>query len=680
MNRIIKYIAFFGVILLACVSQGCSEDALDAGSSKNGTLLNLYASTTGASTRLAELGDVSNINDLVDGKNHIGLYVYYQDDYDANDLSKPYIRNLECKVSGGKIVPVNDSNIYIYDRMTIVAFYPYNANVHDFTVKADETEYPITESDYVNQTYIPYKASTTVNPTNAFMTTLSFSPQQTFKIQLVLVADNESDFPQSTNWTDGSIKLLPNIDPREDNYTDGIDRRELWVDKYEPLFPSPTFSGKYVRRYTAYIWKSPALAGAKHHDGYAHENNKIEKGDILFQSNELTLMVPEKIDFAKHPVYRQVYRYGYNMNTGEIFIPTSDNLVYDASTLQGAGSAYQVCDIDLSGISWTPKSYYSGVYDGGGHAIKNLLINRTPTTNNSDGMGNQGFGLFGSIVGNAVLKNINLVSPTMAIDFTNTALTDTCSVGALCGIVNPTLPTARIRDIVAANVPSDIPTSVKEALIQDLMKDYTNTTSTIQGCKVENPQLTVSGENVIVGGICGSAGNQRQKATIKDSYVSQTLSSSVGLVINNNSTAYKNAYASGFCGSLNAGSITNSYSTLTDVKGYKSVTTVTPPSTTVQEIGTGFCSINPSANLPSGTATSVNGCYTKKDDASSGVSDFDLTWPSNWPLYNGGTLIGTDGWPTWPKLTWNDSWAKMGQSPSTYPTLIWEYPFYLENK
>lgn len=71
------------------------------------------------------------------------------------------------------------------------------------------------------------------------MTTLSFSPQQTFKIQLVLVADNESDFPQSTNWTDSSIKLLPNIDPREDNYTDGIDRRELWVDKYEPLFPSP---------------------------------------------------------------------------------------------------------------------------------------------------------------------------------------------------------------------------------------------------------------------------------------------------------------------------------------------------------------------------------------------------------------------------------------------------------
>lgn len=122
--------------------------------------------------------------------------------------------------------------------------------------------------------------------------------------------------------------------------------------------------------------KSPALAGAKHHDGYAHENNKIEKGDILFQSNELTLMVPENIDFAKQPVYRQVYRYGYNMNTGEIFIPTSDNLVYDASTLQGAGSAYQVCDIDLSGISWTPKSYYSGVYDGGGHAIKNLLINK----------------------------------------------------------------------------------------------------------------------------------------------------------------------------------------------------------------------------------------------------------------------------------------------------------------
>ncbi len=676
MKRIIKYIAFFGVILLSYIFHGCSEDTLDDGSSKNGTLLNLYASTAEANTRLAELGDVSNINDLANGKNHIGLYIYYQDDYDADDLSRSYIRNLECKVSGGKIVPVDDSNIYIYDRMTIVAFYPYNSNVHDFKVKADETEYPITESDYENQTYIPYKASTTVNPTNAFMATLNFYPQQTFKVQLVLVADHESDFPQSTNWTDGSIKLLPNIDPHADSYTTGIDRRESWVDKYEPLTPSPTSSGKYVRRYTAYVWKSPSLTDAKHHDDYTHEDNKIEKGDILFQSDELTLMVPEDIDFAQ----QQVYRYGYNMNTGEVFIPTSDNLVYDASTLQSAGSAYQVCDVDLSGISWTPKTYYSGVYDGGGHAIKNLTVNATPATNNSDGMGNQGFGLFGSIVGNSALKNINLVSPTVAVDFTNAALTDTCSVGALCGIANPTLPTARIRDIVAADVPSDIPASVKEALIEDLMKDYTNTTSTIQGCKVENPQITVSGENVIAGGLCGSAGNQKQKAAIKDSYVSQTASSSAGLVVNNNSTTYKNAYASGFCGSLTAGSITNCYSTLTDVVGYKSVTTITPPLTEVKDIATGFCNVVPSANLPSGTATSVSGCYTKKDDVTSGVNDFDLTWPSSWPLYNGGILVGVDGWPTWPKLNWSDSWVKMGQSPSTYPTLIWEYPFYLENK
>lgn len=71
-------------------------------------------STTGASTRLAELGDVSNINDLVDRKNHIGLYVYYQDDYDANDLSKPYIRNLECKVSGGKKLCLSMTVISIF--------------------------------------------------------------------------------------------------------------------------------------------------------------------------------------------------------------------------------------------------------------------------------------------------------------------------------------------------------------------------------------------------------------------------------------------------------------------------------------------------------------------------------------------------------------------------------------
>lgn len=674
MNRTIKNIAYLWLALLFSFSFcGCSEEMQDSTLPGEGTLLNLYVESTGISTRVEELGSAADMAILKDGKQNIGLYIYYQDDYDRNDLSKPYIRNLQCTVTGNKIVPLGSGNIYIYDRMTIVAFYPYNEHANDFKTKADENGYPITESDYEDQTYIPYKATTTVNPTNAFMATLNFNPQQTFKVQLVLVADKESDFPQSTNWTDGSIKLLPNIDSLADSYTDGTDRREKWVDKYETFTPSPLSSGQYVRRYTAYIWKSSG-SSVPHHDGYTHEDNKIEKGDILFESQELTLMVSQNIDFAQ----QQVYRYGYNMNTGEIFIPTSESLVYDATTLKNAGSAYQVCDVDLSGVTWTPKTYYSGTYDGGGHAIKNLTIHATPTANNSDGMGNQGFGLFGSIVGNAVLKNINLVSPTVTVDFTDTNLTDTCSVGALCGIVNPTLPTSQIRDIVAAGVPEDIPESVKEALIQDLMKDYTSSTSTIQGCKVENPQITATGENVIAGGLCGSAGNQKQKAEIKDSYVSQT--GTAALTVNNSSTTYRNAYASGFCGSLTAGSITNCYTTLTDVKGYKQVTTGTPPVANVIEIGTGFCNVVPSTSFPPGTATSVSACYTKKDDATSGVGDFDSSWPGGWPLYNGGTLIDSDGWPTWPKESWSNSWASMGASPSTYPTLIWENPFILENK
>lgn len=676
MNKIMKHIIFLGLALLFFLFYGCSENTIDNTPSEKGTLLNLYVQA-GANTRLAELGNVDNINTPTDGKQHIGLYIYYQDDYDNNDLTRPYIRNLECKVESGKLVPVNNNKIYVYDRMTIVAFYPYNANASKFNVKTDETEYPITESDYEQQTYIPYRAQTNVNPTNAYMANLDLIPQQTFKIELVLVAGNPADFPRSQDKQNGDIKLLPSIDAHTDVYSNGIDRREFWVDRIDNFTPST--GGQYVRRYNAYIWKSGI--DDKHHDGYKHNDNKIEKGDLLFQSNELTLLVPEAIDFGQ----RIVYRYGYNMNTGEIFVPTSENLVYDAETLQNAGSAYQVCDINLTGFNWTPKKYYNGTYDGGGHAIKGLKINASPSGNVNDGTGKQGFGLFGSIIGNSTLKNINIDSPEITIDFTNPALTDTCYIGALCGIVNPTLPADQIRSIVAGGVPSELSDIVKEALIEDLMKDFTNTTSAIRGCKIEDPQITANGENIIAGGLCGSAGNQKQKASIKDSYVSQT-SPSAGIAINAGSEEmkqrYENVHVGGFCGLVSAGSVTSSYGTLTTIHGYvkEEDTSTTPPTIISKDVSNGFCNV--ATGLPSGVTVSISGCYTEKEDVTTGVTKFSNGWPSSWPLFNGGVLKTPDGWPTWPtqeSLGDYDSWKDMGTQPSIYPTLIWESPFYVEN-
>lgn len=676
MNKAMKHITFLLVALFSFAFYGCSEDIIDNTPSEKGTLLTLYVDT-GVSTRLAELpvGEISNNHK---GKQNIGLYIYYEEDYVKDDLTKPYIRNLECKVEGNKLVPVDGSSIYIYDRMTIVAFYPYNENVSVFTVKADETEYPITESDYEKQTYIPYRAQTNVDPTNAFMIRLNLVPQQTFKIQLVLVADNPSDFPTSTDKQDGSIKLLPGIDPRtETDYVQGTDRREFWVDDINNFTPGT--GGKYVRRYNAYIWKSGE--GDKHHDEYTHHNNKIEKGELLFQSDELTLLVPEAIDFSQ----RRVYRYGYNMNTGEIFVPTSENLVYDAETLQAAGSAYQVCDINLTGFNWTPKQYYSGTYDGGGHKIVGLEVNVTPTVNNPDGSGKQGFGLFGSIVGNAVLKNIHLVEPEITVDFTDPNLTDTVYVGALCGIANPKLPEDELRKRVEIGLPPGISDVVKKALMEDLMKEFTNTTSTIRGSKVENPTIVTNGENMVAGGVCGAVGDQDQKGSVKDSYISEG-SIKVNATDEEMKKKYENANVGGFTGQVSAGSVTNSYTAMTNVEGYvkdeEEDTTTDPPTIRIvsKDIATGFSGkVATGEELSAGVTATVTNCRTMKEDAV--VTKFTDSWPS-WPLFNGGMLKRPDGWPAWPTqdaLDY-DAWGNNGTSPSTYPTLIWESPFYVENK
>ena len=64
-------------------------------------------------------------------------------------------------------------------------------------------------------------------------------------------------------------------------------------------------------------------------------------------------------------------------------------------------------DLDLSGINWDPigtggagdNKYFKGVFDGNGHTIKNLTINRPDEDT---------VGLFGSISSGAEIKNLGL--------------------------------------------------------------------------------------------------------------------------------------------------------------------------------------------------------------------------------------------------------------------------------
>lgn len=696
MNGTIKHILYMAAALLTLCFCGCADEAVvDTKPQKEGTLLNMYVSTT-PTTRLAELGKPDNMSEEVNDEfKDVGLYIYYEDDYKAGDLSKPYIRNLRCTVKDNKLIAESEKDIYIYDRMTIVAFYPYNKAMSDeenyFTTKQDEKAYPITESDYSKQYYIPYRAETTVNPTNAYKITLGFSPQQTCKVEVVLVADSQSDFPQSMNRTDGSIKLLPSVDryPNADSSTkwesEKGDLRENWVDGIED-FPSeaPLVGGKYVRRYTAYVWKSGE--NDPHHDNaHKHHDNILKAGDQLFVSDKLILTVPYTVNLNE----QTVYRYGYNLNTGEIFIPTSDRLVYDATSLQEVSfddyRAYQVCDIDLARQAWEPKTAFKGTYDGGGHKIMNLTINTTAAKAGTEPV-KQSFGLFESISVESRLMNIDLVDPKITVDFSSNK-TDTCYVGALCGLVNPELSDKEKEDMIRAGLPQELSEVVKKALIEEMMADFANTTCYIRGCKVTNPIINVTGENVRVGGLCGGAGNQKQKAEIKDSYVwqeSETNSSgdAIGIAVNTETeyqTKYTAAYAAGFCGIVSNGSIKNCYTTMEKVQAY--VKEETPASgnnpvvTTAKDVAQGFYNSAPEKGI-----IEVSGCYTMKEDINAGVENFKSAWPSDWPLFandqevsNGGS--GEVKYPgAYPAYKWEDSWYGMGTEGSIYPTLVWEHP------
>lgn len=94
-----------------------------------------------------------------------------------------------------------------------------------------------------------------------------------------------------------------------------------------------------------------------------------------------------------------------------------------ASELQSISAApasnYYLCnDIDLTGISWTPISNFSGIFEGANFTISNLTIN-SPSSNN--------LGLFASLAGSAQIQNLTLQ---------NFNISGGNYIGALAGQIN----------------------------------------------------------------------------------------------------------------------------------------------------------------------------------------------------------------------------------------------------
>lgn len=584
-------------------------------------------------TRLAELGTPSDMTDDVygNGLKDVGLYIYYTSDYNGSaGVTKPYVRNMKCTIENDMLVPAGaDKNIYIYDDMTIVAYYPYNPDAPDFAVKPDEDNYYITKDDYSQQYYIPYRASVKVNPTNAYYAKLEFFPRHTFKMEVVLVAEPGGEFPS------GDVRILPGVDPADNTDLSADDKREAW---YDIVTTTPGDAGGCpIQVYTAYIWtKKPG------------RENEVNKGDVIFQSDNLTLIASQDMNIQED----FVYRYGYNLNTGEIFIPTSSNLIHDVGSLAGMdgktySSAYQVCDIDISAVtsSWKPLDVVSVRYDGGGHKIMNMTVSGDY----------ESAGLFGMVRGGSVVCNVNLTDPVVNI----TSSSDPCFAGALCGELNAELTEADKQNLIG-NLPEGLSDVVKQALIDEILQGLVNTTSDIVACRVENPSVTVSGSTPHVGSVVGRAGlvndTGSYMARIWDTY-------SLGGVISVNTgspAANEGGYVGGFAG-LNNGSIFYSYTTINDITAKKEVTAGDPPVTTEEDMYTGFAN--------AGTDGTVTDSFTMLADTDAGVTEFSSGWPS-WAPYTGWWPILGTAWIGSPGTLY---WYDMGNSAvPEYPILQWE--------
>ncbi len=708
--------------MLSCFASCTDETPVDGDiHSDKGTLLNLTATleTDQPQTRLAELGgnaeQLANIingktpdgtNDNPDGLKHIGLYIYYADDYEANNLSNPYIRNLRCNITNGQITPCDkdgkaltgkEGQIYIYDRMTIVAFYPYNEDMSSennfFKKKIDEEAYPISRSNYGDQKYIPYRAQTDVNPTNAYYRELGFSVKHTAKIEIVLVSNALNKLPTTTDLKSGDIKILPKLDPYKGTQDEGngynTDTREHWLDGINtyPKDGEPS-GGLYARQYVAYLWTSKK--GDKHHDNtdnkygeetgvegdHNHWDNIIYPNDIVFQSSSITLFSSQQVNLAE----RRVYRYGYNMDTGEVFIPTSSQLVNDAASLQAVNcdktSAYQVCDIDLTGQTWKPKSIADGTYDGGGHKIKGLSINSATT-------GAVQIGLFANINGNSYIRNVNLIEPKITV-----SEADSCFVGAICGYINPRLTEEQIARL-GDNLPEGLSEVVKAELLKDLIAEMTNSTSQIISSRVENPTITVTGNNARVGALCGAAGDKDEQgkyfAKIWDSY---SLGGTIKVNGDDASADNEKALVGGLCGA-NSGRIIHSYSTTAVTAMFQKA-----PSEEVKNMAAGlsrkgwyadeFAKLKTKKNKP---RFGIEDCYVKLKnnnyDAEEVKAFSDNAWPSSsdWVTYTGKWPVYSNDWKDPEEDTETSGnghpstrsyWKNVGNTPANYPTLLWE--------
>ena len=176
---------------------------------------------------------------------------------------------------------------------------------------------------------------------------------------------------------------------------------------------------------------------------------------------------------------------------GVYLIGTAAELAWFAAT-DGKTSAKLTADIDLAAYDWTPLSKFYGTFDGDGHMVKNLYINR----------GSYPLGIFGYVKTGAAVKNLGVSGNVTCTASSN------AQAGGIAGYLESN---AAIENCYSSvNV-----TSKKHA---GGIVGYTAGGAIITNCYGSGNITTTSKNECFLGGICGSSYSNTNGATLTNCY------------------------------------------------------------------------------------------------------------------------------------------------------------------
>ena len=168
----------------------------------------------------------------------------------------------------------------------------------------------------------------------------------------------------------------------------------------------------------------------------------------------------------------------------------------------GKSSAVLTADIELAGCDWTPMSKLYGSFDGQGHVIRNLYVNKASYP----------LGLFGYLQSGASVTRLGVTGDVIC------SAKSSAQAGGIAGYMNDNSSVTQCWS--AVNV-----TTNKHG---GGIAGYTDTDAVITDCYTTGTIRSTSANECYLGGICGSYYNQYAGATLTNCYTTSTVIGSKG--------------------------------------------------------------------------------------------------------------------------------------------------------